>query len=103
MTPKITLQTILNGLNLGLIKITDVGTVSGSKPREGVVCAIGNSWFYAFGQEGENATPEEYKKNVPMKDIAQEIYSVLCGFGGFETELPDEYAYYALYLKENGC
>jgi hypothetical protein len=100
---KITFQTILNGLNSGIIRIVDEGVILGGKPSNSIVCAIGDSWFYAFGQEGENTTPEEYRKNVPLRDIAEEIYAVLCGLGGLETELPDEYMYYALYLKEHNC
>ena len=100
---KITITMIRNGIKNGTVKITDEGTVMNHSSGGGVVCAIGDSWFYAFGQEGEVCTPAEYRKNVSDRIIAEEILSVLDGPGGFETELPEEYAYYYHYLKEHGC
>ena len=100
---KITITMIRKRLENGAIKITDEGSVTENKKGGCVVCSIGDSWFYAFGQEGETCTPEEYKKNVPQKVIAEEIHSVLVGASGFETEVPDEYEYYYYYLKEHGC
>ena len=100
---KITIEMILHGLERDIIRITDEGAVMGTTTPGGVVCAIGDDWFYAFGTEGENCTPKEYRDNVPLQDIAQEIFAVLDGNGGFETESPDEYEYCYLYLKERGC
>lgn len=100
---KITISMILSGIKKGVIEVKDEGSVMGNPGHGGCICVIGDSWFYAFGQEGEVCTPEEYKRNVSSRVIAEEIYSVLNGFGGFETELPDEYQYYYEYLKEQGC
>lgn len=100
---KITIMMIRNGIKNGAVRITDEGTVMGNAPGGGVVCAIGDSWFYAFGQEGEVCTPEEYRKAVSERIIAEEIFQVLSGPGGFETESPDEFEYYYWYLKEHGC
>ena len=103
MKKRITITMIRKGLENGTIKITDEGSIMSNKKGGGTICAIGDSWFYAFGQEGEVSTPEEYKQNVSLRIIAEEIYDVLSGNRGFETEFPDEYKYYYYYLKEHGC
>ena len=56
---KITIEMILHGLERDIIRITDEGAVMGTTTPGGVVCAIGDDWFYAFGTEGENCTPKE--------------------------------------------
>jgi len=98
---KITHEMILHGIQNGVIKITDEGTHFGNPEHGGcVICVIGDSWFYAFGLTGETTPLNEFLRAVPMEDIVQEIFDVLDGDGGFETELPDEYLYYYFLLKE---
>ncbi len=97
---KITYDMILRGLQIGAIRITDEGRVLGAKPGGCVVCAIGDSWFYAFGTTGEETPLDEFIASIPQEEIAKEIFAVLDGDGGFETELPDEYQYYYFYLME---
>lgn len=90
---KITKEQIQNGINNNLIKfVTDPNMESGT------VCSIGNYWFYFGGYTAETENPEEYLKNVPLKDIIDEIYSTLESFRTDET-YADEYAYYADILK----
>lgn len=100
---KITYDMILRGLDNGTIRITDERTYLGDPHGGGcVICAIGDGWFYAFGLTGETTPLKEFVASVPREDIAQEIFDVLDGDGGFETELPDEYEYYYYVLKERG-
>lgn len=70
---------------------------------DGVVCKIGDNWFYFGGLEAENAaTVQEYQKNVPMDTIIADIYTVLKEFKEYGDELLDEYLYYVAYLEECG-
>lgn len=63
----------------------------------GTGCRIGDGWFYFGGQEAEEASPEEYVKNVPMDDIVSEIFDVLNDFRNID-EFKDEYDYYEYIL-----
>ena len=100
--PKITYEMILHGIDNGTIHITDEGShICGFDHGGGcVICVIGDGWFYAFGLTGETTPLQEFLSSVPREDIAREIFDVLDGNGGFETELPDEYEYYYYVLKE---
>lgn len=60
---------------------------------DGTVCRIGDGWFYFGGIEAEEASPEEYVKNVPMDDIVSEIHDVLDDFRNIDV-FKDEYDYY---------
>lgn len=61
--------------------------------ESGTVCQIGDSWFYFGGLTAEEMSPNEYAANIPVEDIAQEIFDVLDDFRKDE-ELRDEYDYY---------
>ena len=91
---EITPEIIAEGFDNGAVRIID------SPNDDGAVCGIGESWFHAFGPEGESMTAEEYVRNVPREDIVQKITDTLRDFRatpGFE----DEYAYYKAFLRES--
>lgn len=68
--------------------------------KSGTVCQIGDNWFYFGGATAAELGPEEYKKNVPVEDILNEIYEVLACFRVDEC-FCDEYDYYDAYLSEH--
>lgn len=85
----ITKADIKNGILNGSIKfIVDPNMESGT------VCSIGDYWFYFGGIEAEEINPEEYLDNVPIEDIANEIYDAL------ESMDDDECGYYEAILRE---
>ena len=94
----ITLDMVKAGYEAGLINLVDGRRYSG----DGVVCSIGDNWFYFGGQTAEEYTDvEKYKSDIPKGDIIQSIFEVLEQFStadGFE----DEYLYYESVLRENG-
>jgi hypothetical protein len=96
----ITLNMIQKGYERGIIKIVQ------SPHNDGVVCSIGDNWFYFGGITAEECkTPEEYTMNVPQEDIVREIFDVLDEFRTLE-DFKDEYDYYMCYLLERetyGC
>lgn len=68
---------------------------------DGVVCQIGNDWFYFGGHTAdEYDSVEAYKHDIPTETIIDEIYSIIDEFGR-EPEFKDEYDYYEAYLREN--
>lgn len=68
---------------------------------DGVVCQIGDGWFYFGGHTAaECDSVEEYKHDIPVETIIDEIYSVIDEFGR-ESDFKDEYDYYEAYLREN--
>ena len=90
----ITLDMIKEGYEKGLIKIVT------SPHDDGVVCSIGEHWFYFGGITAEKCkTPEEYTANVPQENIVREIFEVV---DDFYIEFEDEYYYYMYYLQEHG-
>lgn len=91
--PGITREQLKAGYEQGIVRLGD------SPNDDGVICWIGQYWFYFGGRKAEDSTVGEYQKNVPEEDIISEIYDTLCDF---VTESPDEYAYYAAVLEENG-
>lgn len=93
----ITRKMIFDGYYKGLIRLIE------SPHDDGVVCQIGNNWFYFGGlTANECKTVEEYKSSVDTKIILDEIYSVLDDFKNSGEEYQDEYSYYESYLKEKG-
>lgn len=61
-------------------------------------CQIGDIWFYAFGSEYEDLSVEEIYKTFTLNEIADFIVSTI---EDFETNDPDEYRYYVMYLIEH--
>ena len=93
----ITRKMIFDGYYKGLIRLIE------SPHNDGVVCQIGDNWFYFGGLTAEACeTVEKYKSSVDTKTILDEIYSVLNDFKDSGEEYQDEYSYYELYLKEKG-
>ena len=72
-----------------------------SPNEDGVVCRIGDNWFFFGGKAAEDSTVDDYKENVPEDDIVREIHVAVTDIGK-ELDI-DEYNYYAAVLKENGC
>lgn len=93
MNITITKEMIQKGYNQKLINLIS------SPHNDGIVCQIGDNWFYFGGQTAEEYdNVENYKNDIPLSDIINEIYIVL---KDFKTEFEDEYLYYYAYLKEN--
>ena len=93
----ITRKMIFDGYYKGLVRLIE------SPNNDGVVCQIGDIWFYFGGLTAEECkTVEKYKASVDTKTILDEIYSVLNDFKDSGVEYQDEYSYYELYLKEKG-
>ncbi len=88
----ITKEKIKNGLRHNSINLID------SPMGDGVVCKIGELWFYFGGETATSTTAKEYRENVPEDDIVSEIDGVLTDF---LTENEDEYLYYDHFLNEN--
>lgn len=84
---------VIEGFEKGIIKLVD------SPHGDGVVCSIGDNWFYFGGSEAECSTVEEYKRNIPHEVIVKEICDVLNDFEG-EPSFNDEYLYYYCHLYE---
>lgn len=64
----------------------------------GMVCQIGESWFYFGGTDAESEMPDDFLKNSDKKEIVNSIYDTLEEFRKYENQ--DEYAYYDAYLNE---
>ena len=84
---------IVDGLKNEIIKLID------SPHGDGVVCSIGDNWFYFGGEEAAQSTVEEYKKNIPCDVIVKDICNTLTSFEG-EPDFNDEYLYYYAHLCE---
>lgn len=73
-----------------------------SPNMDGIVCAIGENWFYFGGETAEEYdTVEAYKQDIPKETFLDEIYRTLEDFREDST-FADEYAYYDLFLSEWG-
>lgn len=86
----ITREMIRSGIKAKLIEF-----VIDPNMEHGTVCRIGDSWFYFGGQTAEEMNPEEFTANVPVDDIADEVFQVLEEFrNDSDGEFIDEYNYY---------
>lgn len=92
----ITKEMIEAGYKAGIVELCE------SPNDDGVVCKIGEIWFYFGGLTAEESTVEEYKNCVPEEDIVDEIYGVLDDFRKDGEEFLDEYLYYECFLREHG-
>lgn len=92
MNNVITKSLVKAGYEQNIVKIVDA--------CGGIMCEIGEYSFFFAGIEGEETTANEYKKNVSVNDIINEIYDTLEAFGGDE-DFREEYDYYYFYLIEN--
>lgn len=72
-----------------------------SPNNDGIVCQIGDGWFYFGGCTAEEYdSVEAYKRDTTIETIVSEIYVVLNEFS-YESEFKDEYDYYEAFLREN--
>lgn len=102
----LTRKMIEQGYKQGIIKLTTYADyynyVEQTKDdKVGVICVIGDHWFYFGGEEAEISTVEEYKNNIPENTIIGEIYDTLLGFGDDWEFYGDECMYYYYYLEEH--
>lgn len=95
----ITLDMVRAGYELGIINLINGSAVYG----DGVVCSIGDNWFYFGGYTAESYdSPDEYKKDFPAEEIITDIFNVLEDFSSCGAkEFKDEYLYYEAHLKES--
>jgi hypothetical protein len=70
----ITKEMLFNAYVKGWIELKN------SPHNDGVVCYIGEEWFYFGGHEAENSSIEEYKKNFDKETIVNDIFEVLENF-----------------------
>lgn len=91
---KITKQQIRKGLENGYINL-----IKDPNLDHGTVCAIAHYWFYFGGETAENENPEEYRKNIPIKDIVNDIFNTLENFRT-NSDFKDEYKFYTEYITE---
>jgi len=78
--------------------------LSESPNGDGVVCRIGDGWFFFGGHTAEDYdSAADYKKDIPVECIVKDIFEVLQDFWdcGHE-EFRDEYLYYEYFLQERG-
>lgn len=90
----ITKEMITSGIENQIIKF-DIDPNIG----HGTVCKIGNYWFYFGGLTAEEMDSEEYMQNVPIEDVADEIFVTLQDFAKDEC-FKDEYDYYESVLSQ---
>lgn len=91
----ITLEMLKKGYEQGVVRLID------SPNGDGVVCGIGDNWFYFGGFRTEGVSVEEYCKDIPFEEILDEIFNVLEDFRKEGDVFEDEYLYYEAFLNEN--
>ncbi len=70
--------------------------------KSGIVCQIGDCWFYVGGVTTKEMNPDEYVANISIADIVDAVFDVLEDFRE-DVELKDEYDYYdAVLTYRNG-
>lgn len=94
----ITKEMVKLGYNRNIIRLI------ASPHNDGIVCQIGEHWFYFGGYMAEQFNqPEDFIHAVPKEDIINDIFVVLDTFGTEDREIfGDEYLYYLHYLQDNG-
>lgn len=93
---KITKKMIREGYNKGVIKLIT------NEDADGVVCQIGDNWFFFGGLEAELYNDaKQYAEDMRENEILRDIYEVLQEFKNLE-DFYDEYLYYYFILVENG-
>lgn len=92
---RITYEMLEDAYHRGLAKLVY------SPNEDGIVCQIGEHWFYFAGLTGAQYTdPAKFAADIPEEDIISEIATTLAEFASCRDYL-DEYLYYAYYLQEN--
>lgn len=91
---RITYEMLEDAYHRGLAKLVY------SPNEDGIVCKIGELWFYFAGLTGSQYTdPAKFAADIPEEDIITEIAATLAEFASCRDYL-DEYLYYAYYLQE---
>ena len=96
----ITKEMIDEGFVNGRVKIVR------SPFNDGVVCQIGEYWFYFGGRTAEEyKNPDEYLYDVGYDDVANDILETLEDFrlSKIADEFVDEYKYYEEFLREGNA
>lgn len=82
------------GYEQGLVKLVV------SPHEDGIVCQIGDYWFYFGGETAESySSVEDFRKEIPKETFLTDIYTTLKNFEKCE-HLKDEYLYYVAYIKD---
>lgn len=90
----ITFDMVRDGYEAGIIKLIE------SPNGDGVVCGIGDNWFYFGGMTAEEMSVEEYCRDIPKEDFLKDIFQVLEDFRKDGDVFEDEYLYYEAFLSE---
>lgn len=110
LSTKLSRDMIERGYKQGIVRLaTDTYFVSGvyeyaesaADDDVGVVCAIGDNWFYFGGEEAETSTVKEYTANIPEESIITQIHDAILGLAKDWELNGDECEYYYHYLKEH--
>lgn len=89
---------ITKGYDRGVVKLEK------SPNNDGIVCRIGDDWFYFGGLTAEEYEDvEKFKTDIPRTTIVEEIFEVLNDFRFQSEEFIDEYKYYEAVLRESKC
>lgn len=67
----------------------------------GVVCYIGENWFYFGGVDAEESMLSEYINSHSSKTIIDKIFEAVDDFRSDFDTFGDEYMYYYYFLLEN--
>ena len=93
---EITKKMVKEGYDKGIIKLVV------NNDADGVVCQIGDNWFYFGGLEAEVYTDvKQYVEDMSKDEIIRDIYEALQDFEDLE-DFYDEYLYYYSILVEHG-
>lgn len=90
----ITLDMVKRGYETGIINLID------SPHDDGVVCKIGDNWFYFGGETAAEMTAKDYRRDIPLEDIVRSVFQVLEDFRKDGDVFEDEYLYYEAFLNE---
>lgn len=93
----ITIEMIDKGWKAGLVTLQE--DPLSNKKGKGVVCRIGEYWFYFAGSEGEDMTVGEYMRDVPKDDIVKEILDALKSLDESTENGSRMYNYYEAVLR----
>ena len=89
---------IARGIRNGSIELVK------SPHGDGVVCNIGEHWFYFGGKEAEDyGDPEQYIGDMGIRKVVNQIFEALEDIKDWKEDgdkYSDEWLYYAFYLQE---
>jgi hypothetical protein len=100
----ITKEMISHSYKQGVVRLTtdtEFYAPPAANDDVGVVCAIGDSWFYFGGEEAETSTVKEYTANIPEESIITQIHDTILSLAKDWDLNGDECMYYYTYIKEH--